>query len=426
MATDLDLTGEQRRDLQAALVAAFPDRFAFRQLTQHRLEIDLDTIVGDVGLLQVAFDLIEWASAQGRLRALVTAARTENPGNPELEALARRLGVERQDPIVAPGPADANRGLSALGDLMSARDAREAVHAFEAEFQEAVAQIDILAVFKDVHDLLHTLQFRCFDGLAREATRFPGDELSREIVNEHGMTLDETILKLEAVATHRAFDGAAPRWIEDLRAARAQVAEALDTSTAPPLLSAVRLLDRVLAVQPTRINTRLNDAARALQLRDLVGNLSQVHQRLCASGLDAAKLAEFDVGIKSLEQLERALRQLVAEHDRWQELEVELRLERVALMADAAALGSSWPRLRTLIVPLCSGPEAWATRLTADCGRLDAALAAGSPAQQRASFLLVHSQAATRFYQVDIALQQLCETLRQIGKPLSELLRRLP
>ena len=34
-------------------------------------------------------------------------------------------------------------------------------------------------------------------------------------------------------------------------------------------------------------------------------------------------------------------------------------------------------------------------------------------------------RAATRFYQVDIALQRLCETLREIGKPLSELLRKL-
>ena len=67
----------------------------------------------------------------------------------------------------------------------------------------------------------------------------------------------------------------------------------------------------------------------------------------------------------------------------------------------------------------------WAARLTGDCGKLDTALAAGDLAAQRSTFLLVHTQAATRFYQVDIALQRLCETLREIGKPLSELLRKL-
>jgi hypothetical protein len=123
--------------------------------------------------------------------------------------------------------------------------------------------------------------------------------------------------------------------------------------------------------------------------------------------------------------LDTALRQLVSEHDRWQELDVELRLERIALISTTDLLGTSWPRLRTQLLPLCGGSETWATRLLADCGKLDAALAAGDASLQRSTFLLVYSQAATRFYQVDIALQRLCETLREIGKPLSELLRKL-
>jgi hypothetical protein len=43
----------------------------------------------------------------------------------------------------------------------------------------------------------------------------------------------------------------------------------------------------------------------------------------------------------------------------------------------------------------------------------------------RSVFLQIHSLAATRFYQVDISLQRLCESLRTIGLPLTELLRRL-
>ena len=72
-----------------------------------------------------------------------------------------------------------------------------------------------------------------------------------------------------------------------------------------------------------------------------------------------------------------------------------------------------------------TGTEAWASRLINECGKLDTALAARDLANQRSTFLQVHSQAATRFYQVDIALQRLCETLREIGKPLTELLRKL-
>jgi hypothetical protein len=423
--SDLELTGQHLAQLQAALVAAFPNRFAFRQLTQYQLELDLDSIVGEGPINEVAFALIDWARAQGKLAQLIGCARAENQGNPELKAFADRVGIQPVVLATAPSPAEANRGLTALGDLMAAGDARDAVRAFETEFQEAVAQIDVLAVFKDVHDLLHTLQFRCFDGLARQAARFPDDDLAREIVLEHGVTLEETIARLDAITGQHVFEDGKPRWIEDLRQARAQVSAALDTSNAQPLKSAVRLLDRVLAVQPTRINTRLNDSARALRLRDLVVDLSQVHGRLTASHLDPSKMSEFEAGIKSLQQLDLALRQLVAEHDRWQELDVELRLEKNAFLGSAEGLASSWPRLRAQLLPLCTGSEEWASRLITECGKLDAAVAARDLANQRCTFLQVHSQAATRFYQVDIALQRLCETLREIGKPLTELLRKL-
>ena len=70
-ATDRELTGQHLAQLQAALVDAFPNRFAFRQLTQYQLDLDLDRIVGDAGINEVAFALIEWARAHGRLAQLV-------------------------------------------------------------------------------------------------------------------------------------------------------------------------------------------------------------------------------------------------------------------------------------------------------------------------------------------------------------------
>jgi hypothetical protein len=424
-ATDIELNGEQLRELQDALVAAFPDRFAFRQLAQYRLEIDLSSIVGNVSTKEIAFELIAWARAQGRLAQLIGCARTENGANPELNAFAERFQIQPAASVAAPSPAAANRGLTALGDLMTTGDAREAVRAFESEFQEAVGHIGLLGILKDVHDLLHTLQFRCFDGLARQIARFPGDDLAREIVNEHGITLEETIVSLEAIAAQKVLEEGRPVWIDDLQEVRTQITAALDTSTAGPLSAAVRLLDRVLAVQPTRINTRLTDAARGLKLRDLVADLEEVHERLSTSHLDAAKMADFEAGIGNLRKLELALRQLVADHDRWQELDVELRLEKNALLTNGDSLGSSWPRLRARLLPLCGGGEPWATHLTGECGKLDAVLTAGDQMGPRSVFLQIHSLAATRFYQVDISLQRLCESLRTIGLPLTELLRRL-
>ncbi len=424
-AADLELNGAQLKDLQGALMSAFPSRFAFEQLAQFKFEVNLNEIVKEAGSLeQVAFEVIGWAKSNGKLAWLIASARAENSGNPDLKAFADELSIQPLAPIEAPSAAAANRGLTALHELMDLGDARDAVRAFEAEFRTAVEQIDVLSLLKEVHDLLHTLQFRCYDGLARQVARFPADDLAREIISEHGTTLEETIAQLDAVTAHPSFEGK-PRWIADLIDARARVSAALEESNVEPLKVAVALLDRVLAIQPTRINTRLNDSARTLRLRDLVENLRHIHTELSAAALDPAKVAEFATGIVSLEQLDLALRQLVTEHDRWQELDVELRLERNALLISADGLKSSWPRLETLLLPLCGGGEPWSIKLTDECKQLSAALAAIDVAAQRNAFLQVHSQAATRFYQVDISLHRLCESLREIGNPLTELLRRL-
>src|SRR5512134_4117374 len=111
---DLDLKREQLERLQAALVAAFPDRFAFSQFTRYKLDLELDRIVGDVGIDQVAFELIGWAKAQGRLGQIVACARAENPGNPELREFADRMGIAASAMLGEASPAGANRGLAAL------------------------------------------------------------------------------------------------------------------------------------------------------------------------------------------------------------------------------------------------------------------------------------------------------------------------
>ena len=168
---DLELQSAQLEKLQEALVSAFPSRFAFTQFAQYKLDLDLDRLVSDVGLDQVAFELIGWARSEGRLAQIIAAARAENPGNPELKAFADRVGIQALVAPDAPSAAAANRGLTALQELMDTANARDEVRAFEAEFQAAVEQIEVLGILKDVHDLLHTLQFRCYDGLARQTPR---------------------------------------------------------------------------------------------------------------------------------------------------------------------------------------------------------------------------------------------------------------
>jgi hypothetical protein len=86
MLTNQDkLTGEQFKELQTALLDAFPSRQKMEQMVRIELHLNLDAIAGGSDLTDIYFNLIEWAEAQGRTAELVTNARKFNAGNPTLK-----------------------------------------------------------------------------------------------------------------------------------------------------------------------------------------------------------------------------------------------------------------------------------------------------------------------------------------------------
>src|SRR5581483_8823394 len=213
---------------------------------------------------------------------------------------------------------DATQGLAALQQLMKDDDVRDAVGDFQSDFKGAASQIEILGMYKDLHDLLHTLQFQCYKGIAQEAKRFPDDDTSREILADHEITLDNLVRQLGDIAAQASAANVELTWIQDLRDASTELKNALQQAVAKPLVRTLWLMDRVLAVQPSQINSRLNTAARALRLGDLVGALTILHDKLAAAGVDAVKLQAFSDGISALGALQQNLTGLVTEHDRWQ------------------------------------------------------------------------------------------------------------
>jgi hypothetical protein len=89
-----ELTGAQKRELRLALVSAFPSWNELRKLTSDQLDLNLAVIVAQSGNVEDnAFELIEWATAQGRTAELLIGARNQNPGNPKLEDVAASAGI---------------------------------------------------------------------------------------------------------------------------------------------------------------------------------------------------------------------------------------------------------------------------------------------------------------------------------------------
>jgi predicted NACHT family NTPase len=85
------LSQKQRKELQDALVDAFPDKSSLEQMLLYELDKKLNAIAGGSNLKEIIFKLIETAESQGWIEDLVRAAYRDNPGNPKLKAIAEEL-----------------------------------------------------------------------------------------------------------------------------------------------------------------------------------------------------------------------------------------------------------------------------------------------------------------------------------------------
>lgn len=94
MTSEIALTGAQKKELVDALVHAFPSHQSLDRMTVFQLELNLSSVVPSGSTLpDAAFALVRWAEAEGKVRTLITAAVTTNPGNPRLAAFASSVGI---------------------------------------------------------------------------------------------------------------------------------------------------------------------------------------------------------------------------------------------------------------------------------------------------------------------------------------------
>src|SRR2546430_1338725 len=93
----MQLTGDQRRQVQQAFLAAFPTRANLAQLVSFTFNTTLDALAGAGDLTDATLQLIQWAEAHGRLADLLRGAASERPVNLAVRDLAALL-------LAAPAP----------------------------------------------------------------------------------------------------------------------------------------------------------------------------------------------------------------------------------------------------------------------------------------------------------------------------------
>ncbi len=93
----MSLSGQQRKELQLALIDAFPNMASLEQMLSFELDKNLRAIADEGSLQDIVFKLIQTAIAQGWVKDLVDAACNSNPGNQQLRAIARGI-LPNHDP----------------------------------------------------------------------------------------------------------------------------------------------------------------------------------------------------------------------------------------------------------------------------------------------------------------------------------------
>ncbi|MCC6456082.1 MAG: trypsin-like peptidase domain-containing protein [Caldilineaceae bacterium] len=93
----MKLPGKLFRQLQDALVSAFPTRQALAPVVRTELDENLDAIAGADTYIEVVFNLIVWAEARDAVETLVTKARAANQTNAELKRFESQLILWRTE-----------------------------------------------------------------------------------------------------------------------------------------------------------------------------------------------------------------------------------------------------------------------------------------------------------------------------------------
>lgn len=89
----MKLRGEQIKQLREALQRAYPSAPKLKMLLREELDERLDEVVGGSNLTETVAELVDWAEAEGKLVALVSAAFRRNPGNPRLREFVESFGI---------------------------------------------------------------------------------------------------------------------------------------------------------------------------------------------------------------------------------------------------------------------------------------------------------------------------------------------
>lgn len=318
--------------------------------------------------------------------------------------------------------------MQVLAELIQITEVHFAVITFRVTFQRAYEQISGIFNYKNLHDLLHKLEFQCYNVIVRESARFPNDESSLDALRDYEWTLRDILREIQQIIEQNPVLGNGLAWVEDLECAQHDLNRAIDVQDKKILNRSIWRLNRILAVQPSRINTNLNTSAKVLNFRELVNAMELIWEQLNEFEVHPKIISQFKYGVEKLADLEQSFTAFIIGHDYWQEVDLELRRIEDTMRNDYdfEAFEMYWLDLKEKTEVLFDPHgDNWTMSFFQETRNLDDALLAQNPVKIKRYFRTYRRLAGDRFQRVDITLKGLCEGLHRVGYPLASVLRRL-
>ena len=313
------------------------------------------------------------------------------------------------------------------------------IMSFVAEQQEQLISADqalqTLVDYKNVHDLLHDLQFKCYNYVLQEGRKLE-DQIDWSLLDKPQKDLASILGSLKEAESQKSMADEDFSWLEDLRSSQERLSVACDQLSVAPLKEARDLIKTILQMRPTIFDTKLCAAARTLPLEDLQNALCAIRAKLGPRALETDAGASFSAGLDALPELSASLKALTTEHTRWQVIETRLWSIDALIDRDLSELQNAWPQVVERLAKVCNGNRApWAISVLEAAGKLDNLLKAPMPEEAkdlqrwkmkvRQSYRSCSNDSGTRFYQVDLSLKRLCDQLRGVQAALFMILQKL-